>query len=156
MKNLAEIYACFPDRFIFSTQDALNVFSRRLPGLHRPREVGLEFLIMAIPYLLIDEEFADMCYAIAEDILQHDSDVNQILDINQLLDESSIEYSVEELYDAFLEMCGVMYDELHHLDAYRFNGVFPYELDHQIPFDVEVVTGVVLKRISFEKFNYYA
>lgn len=144
----AGLYTCFPTRIIISTQDALEAFSRRLPGLHRPKEVGLGFLVIAIPYLITHKDFATVCHEIVDGFYCDD------VVIRQELAESSIKYSLEELSIAFLEMCEIVYAEMHHLGAYQFDGLFPYEIDHQGR--STVADGLVLKRMSFQDFNNYA
>lgn len=146
--DYAGLYSCFPTRIIISTQSALECFARKMPGLHRPKEVGQSFLVIAIPYLIQEKEFATVVYEIVDGFYCDDENVRQEIA------ESSIKYSLDDLSHAFIAMCEVIHRELQEMKAYQFSGMFPYDLDHQG--QVHAVDGLVLKRIPFEMFTVLA
>jgi hypothetical protein len=145
--SLAAIYRRFPTRIIVPTREAVEAFARTLPGLHRPAEVAASFLVTAVPYLVSDREFTQICYEIADGFYDDDD-----LPLREL-SESSIAYTVDNLVPAFLAMCEAIYQEIHALNGYRYKDIFPYDL---CPDDkIHVLDGIVMKKISFEDFKDY-
>lgn len=142
--NLADVchYNTFPTRVIIPTSEAINRFSNALPHLHRPEEFATDLIISTLPSLMIKQSTPEECVQLMDYYFYEDREF-----ITQSLSESSKQYSVDEFYTVFLDLCENIINDLSHLGAYHQDNIFPYEID--CDGRERLSGGVKVKKVSF-------